>query len=98
MRLIEQRTISRKTPGDGKVEITKVAKARLEALGAAFPVVVDDASGHATLAEMPCTCRGKDTPHVHYFVESDLFRSLVPGSTVELRVDDARRCLHVVPA
>ena len=98
MRSIEQRTISRKTAGDGKVEITKVASARLQALGSAFPVIVNDAAGSATLGEMPCTCRGKDAPHVHYFVESDLFRALAPGSEVELLVDDGAKQLHVVPA
>jgi hypothetical protein len=98
MRSIEQRTISRKTPGDGKVEITKVAKRRLEALGATFPVAVNDVGGNATIGEMPCTCRGKETPHVHYFIESDLFRSLVPGTTVELLVDDTAKRLHIVPA
>jgi hypothetical protein len=97
-RRIEQRTISRKTPGDGKVEITKVAAGHLESLGQSFAVRVDDAEDRATLGEMPCTCRGKDAPHVHYFVESDLFRSLVPGSTVELLVDDDAHRLLVVPA
>jgi hypothetical protein len=97
-RSIEQRTISRKTPGDGKLEITKIAAGRLESLGGAFAVRVNDADGRAKLGEMPCTCRGKDVPHVHYFVESDLFRSLVPGSTVELLVDDATPRLLVVPA
>ena len=97
-RHLEQRTVSRKTPGDGKVEITKVAAGRLESLGSSFTVSVNDAEDRATLGEMPCTCRGKDTPHVHYFVESAAFRSLVPGSTVELLVDDATRRLLVVPA
>ena len=98
LRSVEQRTISRKTPGDGKVEITKVAAGRLEALGDEFALRVNDTDGNAKLGEMPCTCRGKDTPHVHYFVESDLFRALVPGSTVALFVDDAARRLLIVPA
>ena len=97
-RRIEQRTISRKTPGDGKVEITKVAAGRLESLGPSFPVRVNDAEDRATVGEMPCLCRGTDAPHVHYFVESELFRSLVPGSTVELLVDDTALRLLVVPA
>ena len=97
-RSIEQRTISRKTPGDGKVEITKVAAGRLQSLGPSFTVRVNDAEDQATLGEKPCTCRGKDAPHVHYFVESNLFRSLVPDSTVELLVDDAAHRLLVVPA
>lgn len=97
-RPIEQRTISRKTPGDGKVEITKVAAGRLESLGQTFTVRVNDAEDQARRGEMPCTCRGTDTPHVHYFIECELFRSLAPGSTVELLVDDAAHRLLVVPA
>jgi len=97
-RSIEQRTISRKTPADGKIEITKVAASRLESLGRAFTVRVGDADGQARMGEMPCTCRGKDVPHVHYFVESELFRSLVPGSTIALLIDDAVPRLLVVPA
>jgi hypothetical protein len=73
-RLVEQRTVSRKTPGDGKLEVTKVAAATLESLGPEFPVVVDDRHGDARIGAMPCTCGGGDAPHVHYFVESDLFR------------------------
>lgn len=87
-RAIEHRTVSPKTPADGKLEITKVAAGRLESLGSRFPVVVDDRHGDGALATMPCTCRGHDKPHVHYFVESDLFRSLAAGSDVDLFLDD----------
>lgn len=93
MRLIERRTVSRKTPDDGKLEITKVAAAKLEALGGTFDVVVGDGHGRAQLGTMPCTCRGADRPHVHYFVESDLFRSLAAGSEVDLVLDDDGRRL-----
>ena len=95
-RRLEQRTVSRKTPGDGKLEITKVAAASLESLGASFPVLVDGQRGDARLGTMPCTCRGGDKPHVHYFVESDLFRSLTAGSTVDLVLDDAGKRLLIV--
>jgi len=97
-RLVERRTVSRKTPGDGKLEITKVAAGRLESLGTRFALVVNEQDGEATLGAMPCTCRGGDTPHVHYFVESALFRSLTAGSEVDLSVDDASRRLFVVYA
>jgi hypothetical protein len=95
-RPLERRTVSRKTPGDGKLEITKVAAGRLESLGREFPVVVDDESGIAQLGMMPCTCRGGDKPHVHYFVESALLRSLAAGSEVDLALDDAGKRLLVV--
>lgn len=88
--------MSRKTPADGKLEITKVVAAELESLGPRFTVVVGDRRGDGRLETMPCTCRGGDKPHVHYFVESDLFRSLSAGSTVDLELDDADQRLLVV--
>ena len=98
VRQIERRTVSRKTPGDGKLEITKVAAERLEPLGSEFPLAVDNKRGRGSLGSMPCTCRGGDKPHVHYFVESDLLRSLAAGSEVDLFLDDGRRQLLVVTA
>ena len=98
VRAIERRRVSRKTPGDGKLEITKVGAGRMESLGETFRVVVDARSGHARLGSMPCTCRGADRPHVHYFLESDLFRSLTAGTEVDLLLDDEHHRLLVVPA
>lgn len=94
-RLVERRTVSRKTPGDGKLEITKVAAGRLEPLGTTFEVRVHEVTAEARLGTMPCTCRGGDKPHVHYFVESGAFRSLAAGSEVELMVDETGKRLIV---
>ncbi len=97
-RPIERRTVSRKTPGDGKLEITKIAANRLASLGKRFPMIVGDRDGDARLVTMPCTCRGDDVPHVHYFIESDLLRALPVGSAVDLLLDDAGQRLLVVRA
>ena len=88
--------MSRKTPGDGKLEITKDAARRLEPLGTRFALVVDQQDGEASLGTMPCTCRGGDKPHVHYFVESDLLRALAAGSAVDVSVDDAGTRLFIM--
>ena len=96
-RVVERRTVSRKTPGDGKLEVTKVAAVALESLGSTFAVVVGDRQGGARIGTMPCTCRGDASPHVHYFVESELFRDLTAGTTVDLVLDDTGRLL-VQPA
>ena len=95
-RHVEQRTVSRKTPSDGKLEITKVAAHALESLGSAFIIQVGQQAGHATLGTMPCTCRGDEQPHVHYFVESELLRALVPGSAVDLVLDQPGSRLLIV--
>jgi hypothetical protein len=90
--------VSRKTAGDGKLEITKVAARRLESLGDRFPLVVSGKGGVASLRNMPCTCRGGDKPHVHYFVESDLLRSLAAGTEVDLLLDEDGKRLLVAQA
>ena len=100
-RPIERRTVSRKTPGDGKLEITKIAANRLASLGERFTLVVDAPAhetrdGEARLDTMPCTCRGGDAPHVHYFIESELLRTLPVGSAVDLLLDDNGKRLIVV--
>jgi hypothetical protein len=71
---------------------------RLEPLGAQFSLLVDGKHGDGALGTMPCTCRGHDKPHVHYFVESDLLRSLAAGSEVDLFLDEDARRLLVVTA
>ncbi len=97
-RPLERRTVSRKTAGDGKLEITKLAAATLEPLGSPFPIVVDARAGNARLGSMPCTCRGGDEPHVHYFIESDVLRLLAAGSEVDVLLDDAGHRVLVVRA
>jgi hypothetical protein len=97
-RQIERRTVSRKTPGDGKLEITKVAAHALAPLGARFAIAVDARDGEGVIGSMPCTCRGGDAPHVHYFIESELLRALHAGQEVDLLLDDGGNRLHVVSA
>jgi hypothetical protein len=46
-RVVERRTVSRKTPRDGKLEVTKRAAAALESLGNAIPFVDGDRQGDA---------------------------------------------------
>lgn len=96
--VLERRTVSRKTPGDGKLEITAAAAAALEPLGSRFPAAVDARVGEARLGTMPCTCRGADRPHVHHFVESDLFRALSPGTEVDVVLDAAGGRLLILTA
>jgi hypothetical protein len=89
--LIEQCTVSRKTPLDGKLEISAVAAERLESLGATFPVRTARGEGRARLHAMSCTCAkgGGAGQHRHHFVESDVLRALEPGTEVRVEIDDA---------
>jgi hypothetical protein len=89
--LIEQRTVSRKTPLDGKLEISERAAERLAALGASFQVRTEAGEGSARLHETRCTCAkaASTGEHRHHFVESDVLRALEPGTDVRLELDDA---------
>jgi hypothetical protein len=95
--LLERRTISRKTPADGRLEITKRAAAKCEALGPSFHVELGDIRDRARLGTMACACRGVEHPHVHYFIESEAFKELVPGAEVDLELDAARKTIRVAP-
>jgi hypothetical protein len=96
--LLERRIVSRKTPNDGRLEITKRAAAKCETLGTMFDILLGDAHVPARLGTMDCTCRGIDNPHVHYFIESPALKSLTPGEHVDLDLDTERKVVRVAPA
>ncbi len=95
---LERRTVSRKTPGDGRLEITKEAAQRIKPLGDSLVIELAGETVTATVDTMACTCRGVDNPHVHYFLESEHFKSLQPGSAVDLELDAATGSVLVRPA
>jgi hypothetical protein len=84
---LERRTVSRKTPRDGRLEITGAAAARLAHGGATLRIEVAGRSAPATVDTMTCTCRGGEHPHEHYFVQSQLLKELTVGSEVDLTVN-----------
>ncbi len=84
--LLERRTVSRKTPGDGRLEITKRAADRLRDVGRELQLDVGGELTAATLGTMACTCRGAETPHEHYFLESPALKRLTPGAEIELQL------------
>lgn len=90
--LIEQRTVSRKTPLDGRLEISERAAERLASLDANFLLRTEGGEGSARLHEMRCTCAKAASAgeHLHHFIESDLLRALEPGTDVRVELDDAR--------
>ena len=94
----ERRTVSRKTPGDGRLEITKQAAEFLEHLGRAFDLDVDGSRAPGHLGTMDCMCRGADTPHVHYFIQAAPFTGRTPGTDVQLTGDLDAGVVRVVPA
>jgi hypothetical protein len=95
---LERRTVSRKTPGDGRLEITKAAALRVERLGNAFAIDPDGTSVAGTLETFACTCRGPANPHVHYFLVAERLKGLTPGSVLDLQLDEPGKRVIVQPA
>jgi len=93
--LLERRTVSRKTPLDGRLEITKHAAERFDDLAGTLDVELAGKHARATISTMDCTCRGVDNPHVHYFIESPAFKQLAAGDEVDIDLDTATRTLRV---
>jgi hypothetical protein len=97
--LLEQCTVSRKTPLDGKLEISPGAAQRLTSLGTdlSLPLTAPGGDGVARLTSIECTCQkaAGGGRHVHHFIESSSFRALTPGTTVRLELDAAGSRLHV---
>ena len=89
--VIEEPTVSRKTPGDGRLEISESTVAQLAPLGETFLVRTAQGSGEARLHAMTCTCAKSASTgqHVHHFLESDVLRALEPGARVRLELDGA---------
>lgn len=92
---LERRTVSRKTPVDGKLEISKKAAQRLSSLDSLLMLELAGKRAPARLATMACTCRASDTPHEHQFVDSELLKTLVAGAEVELNLDESEGVLHI---
>ena len=95
---LEQRVVSRKTPLDGKLELSGDAAGRLETLGDAFPVVALGREDQGRLESMECTCAKAAAGHVHHFMVSPLFRELEAGSEVSVVLDETRGAVRVEPA
>jgi hypothetical protein len=87
--LVEQCTVSRKTPLDGKLEITSGAAQRLAHLGDRIPLADTEGADTAELSSLECTCeKGAGSRHVHHFIQSAALRMLIPGSVVRLELDE----------
>jgi hypothetical protein len=85
--LLERRVVSRKTPNDGKLEISRAMADAMAPLGPRLTVGWAGSDAPAALVEMACTCAKGSGQHQHVFLHSDLLRSLDAGTEVDLRID-----------
>jgi hypothetical protein len=81
---LDRRTVSRKTPLDGKLEISGAAASRLAEFGPSVPVEWNACLAPATLSTLTCSCGKRDGPHDHHFLESSIFTTLPAGADVDL--------------
>ena len=86
MNLLERRTVSRKTPGDGKLEISASVAERLRPAAAVLEVEVAGRRAPARLETLACSCQKVGQSHEHHFVASDLLRGLRADMEVELHL------------
>ena len=81
--------VSRKTPLDGRLEITASLADRLLALETPLTVSLGGANETVHVEEMPCTCTKSASTgqHIHHFLTSDALKALAPETNVSLAVD-----------
>ena len=97
---LERRMVSRKTPGDGKLEISMAAAKRLQDVGTTIEVELGSRRAPARVETMACACQKVGSAHEHHFVMSDLLRSLRSETQVDLHLDVSdgeRPCISVAP-
>ena len=96
--LLERRTVSRKTPGDGKLEISALTADAVTPIGPTLTVELSGRHAPASVSAMTCTCaKGAGSAHRHLFLESDLLKELEAGAEVDLRLDRDAARLSVTP-
>jgi hypothetical protein len=87
--LLERRTVSRKTPGDGRLEISHAAAEELRARAPSLEVELHGARAPGHVETMACSCAKAGSPHEHHFLASELLKSLHAASDVELHLLDS---------
>jgi hypothetical protein len=86
---LERQLVSRKTPGDGKLEISARAAERIRAVGSTLEVELGELRGAGRVETMPCTCQKVGRSHEHHFVASELLKTLRPATQVDVHLDES---------
>ncbi|MFN8667694.1 MAG: hypothetical protein U0164_11000 [Gemmatimonadaceae bacterium] len=86
--ILEIREVSRKTPRDGRLEISAETARRLSPFGGTITAEVGAMRDTATIEAMPCQCAkgGGETGHTHHFLKAAPFTTLAAGETVVLEL------------
>ena len=79
------RKISSKEAKKGFIFILKNRLSFFPPLNHTFEIVNGEISKEVNIQSYPCTCRGPDRPHEHYFIE---FEGLKAGNKIEITKND----------
>ena len=96
--LLERRTVSRKTPNDGKLEISRAAADAITSVGAGLTAEWSDRTAPAEIVAMRCTCAKGTGQHEHVFLQSHVFRALEAGTDVNVHLEQGPPRVTVTPA
>jgi len=90
----ESLVVGRKTPLDGKLEISPALAAAIGGPGSEHRISIQGGGRDvvATLTEMECACARATTSgrHKHVFLQCDAFRQLSPGTALHLEAEQGR--------
>jgi hypothetical protein len=97
MSTVEHTVVGRKTPGDGKLEVSPALADALGGEGAPIQVRLATTEIRGTVEIMECTCAkaGASGKHEHHFVQCDAFRDLPVGAELVLSAEPSK--LEVAP-
>lgn len=84
---IYSRKISKSEADNNFIFILKNRLPFFPPLGEDFILKSDDLSYNVQVESYPCTCRGPERPHEHYFIK---YEGLEPGNRVEIKKDDSK--------
>jgi hypothetical protein len=95
--LIVRAIVSRKTPGDGRLEIPESLADRLSSIESPLTISVGDDEYDVAVEEMACTCSkaAQGSFHVHHFLTSDVLKGLTPETNVSVAVDVDRGHIQI---
>ena len=92
MSAVERTVVGRKTPGDGKLEVSQEFAKALGGDGTALVFRVDGRDARGSVSVLACTCEkaGASGKHEHHFVQCDAFRQLQVGTELRLQPEGGR--------
>ncbi len=96
--LLERRTVSRKTPNDGKLEISRETADAVASAGTDVTVTWSGRDAPASIVAMTCTCAKGTGAHQHVFLQSELLKGLDAGADVDLRLEEGSSRVSVTPS